>query len=94
MKGDLIPEDDNVVRYVRPGLVDDEEVSGGAFVLRDAEPSLSISWFDYFRDQTKNQRLSEVRRLFRLLLAVRNESLVLRRFRRLRLRWPMVRLSG
>lgn len=66
MRGDLLPDDDHVVRYVRPGLIDDEEVTGGAFHRKEGEIALSINWLDYFRDQPKKQQVREVRRLFRV----------------------------
>ena len=66
MRGDLLPNDDHVVRYVRPGLIDGEEVTGTAFHRREGEIALSINWLDYFRNQPKEQQLREVRRLFGL----------------------------
>jgi hypothetical protein len=66
MRGDFLPNDDNVVHYVRPGLIEDREVDGGAFVLREGESALSVNWLDYFKNRSKEQQLREVRRLFRL----------------------------
>jgi hypothetical protein len=66
MKGDLLPDNDHVVRYVRPGLIDGEEVTGDAFHRKEGEPAPSINWLDHFRNQPKEQQLREVRRLFRL----------------------------
>ena len=66
MRGDLLPDDDHVVHYLRPGLIEDEEVTGGAFQRREGEIALSVNWLDYFRDQPKEQQLREVRRLFRV----------------------------
>jgi hypothetical protein len=66
MKGDMLPDNDDIVRYVRPGLIEDNEVAGGAFVLRGSEPGLSINWLGYFQNQSKEKQLCKVRRLFRL----------------------------
>ena len=66
MKGDLLPDDDHVVRYVRPGLIDGKQVDGGAFVRKEEETALSINWLDYFQNQTKENKLQAVRGLFRL----------------------------
>lgn len=66
MKDDPLLDDDHVVRYVRPGLIDGEEVAGGAFLRRDGESACSINWLDYFRYQSKERQLREVRRLIRL----------------------------
>ena len=32
MRGDPIPNDDNVLRYAQPNLVDGDDVDGGAFM--------------------------------------------------------------
>jgi len=69
MTGDPIPGSDYVVRYVRPGLIDGEDVDGGAFVLRPGETGLSINWLDYYSNIPKNQQLHLVRLLFRLTVA-------------------------
>ena len=66
MKEDLLPDEDHVVRYVRPGLVHDEEVDGHAFLRREGEVAISINWLDYFKDQSKEQQLREVRRCIHL----------------------------
>lgn len=66
MRGDPLPDDDHVVRYVRPGLIDGEAVDGDAFQRREGEPAPSINWLDCFRNQPKEHQLREVRRLFRL----------------------------
>lgn len=66
MKGDPLPDTDYVVRYVRPGLIDMEDVAGGAFVLKPAEAGLSINWLDYYSGVPKDQRLREVRLVYRL----------------------------
>lgn len=69
MIGDQIPDDDHVVRYVRPSLVDDETVDGSAFVLRKGEPTLSVNWLEAFGGADQEYQLNEVRRLSRLQLA-------------------------
>ena len=69
MKGDSLPSVDHVVRYIRPGLVDGEDIDGEAFrgsPEKDGEIACSINWLDYFRNQSKEQQLREVRRLIRL----------------------------
>lgn len=68
MTGQDLPDTDNVVRYVRGTLVDDGRVDGTAFLLRENEQGLSVSWLDYFEGHTKSQQLDEVRPLVRLTL--------------------------
>lgn len=70
MRGDLIPNHDNVLRYARPNLVDGNDVDGGAFQRRvrddEVEDGLSINWIEAFAGLDKDQQISEIRRLFRL----------------------------
>ena len=68
MTGQNLPDTDNVVRYVRGTFVDDGRVDGAAFLLRENESGLSVSWLDYFHGRTKPQQLDEVRSLTRLEL--------------------------
>ena len=66
--GDELPDHDHVVRYVKPSLVEDETIDGGAFLLRTSETALSVNWLEAFEGNQQDQ-LSEVRRLCRLNLA-------------------------
>ena len=69
MTGDVLPDDANVVRYVRPSHTDGEIVDGSAFRLRANETGLSVHWLEIFRDLTKEEQLDEVRRLSRLSMS-------------------------
>ena len=70
--GDL-PDGDNAVRYVRPTYVlEDGAADGKAFQLRPNRPDetgLSVNWLDYYVDIAEDERLDEVRRVFRLTLS-------------------------
>ena len=70
MRGDPIPNDDNVLRYARPNLVDGDDVDGGAFQKRvrddEVENGLFINWVEAFAGIGKDRQISEIRRLFRL----------------------------
>lgn len=68
MIGNQLPDDHHVVRYVKPSLVEDETIDGGAFLLRASETALSVNWMEAFEGNRQDQ-LSEVRRLSRLNLA-------------------------
>lgn len=67
--GDDLPADDQIVRYVKPSLVEeDESVNGAGFCLRPDRPDdlgLSVNWLEAF-GSNKNQQLEEVRRHCRL----------------------------
>ena len=69
MKGDDLPADDHVVRYIKPSMIlEDGTPDGSDFRLRMSIPDemgLSVNWLEAF-EPPKIQQLSEVRRLFRL----------------------------
>jgi hypothetical protein len=69
MKGDDLPADDHVVRYVKPStILEDGTPDGSEFCLRVSRPDdegLSVNWMEAF-EPPKTQQLSEVRRVFRL----------------------------
>ena len=46
MTGKDLPDEDHVVRYVRPNLIDNGVVSGVAFCLRENETGLSVFWLE------------------------------------------------
>ena len=69
MIGDEIPDQDHVLRYVKPSLLDGTDVDGGAFVLRDAETGLSVNWLEILESAGHTDPVNEVRRLSRISLA-------------------------
>ena len=71
MTGKNLPDDHHIVRYVRPTLIEDGTVDGGAFVLRTDELGLSVNWLEILGGTDHHQQVDEVRRLSRLGLARR-----------------------
>lgn len=75
MKGDDLPDEDHIVRYVKPTSVrSDGKVDGSEFCLRAHRPDdtgLSVNWLEFFRDLAKDGQLAEVRRLSRLKVSER-----------------------
>ena len=69
MIGDEIPDQDHVLRYVKPSLLDGSAVDGGAFVLRETETGLSVNWLEILESAGHADPVSEVRRLSRISLA-------------------------
>ena len=68
MSGSQIPLDNHVIRYVRPTDVDEGEVSGGAFMLRPSEASLSVNWKERLPG-SHGEQLAALRKLIPLQLA-------------------------
>ncbi len=71
MRGDDLPAGDQIVRYVKPSMIqDDGSPDGSDFRLRPSRPDetgLSVNWLEAF-GPGKSHRLAEVRRLCRLKL--------------------------
>ena len=68
MKGDSLPDEDRVVRYVPPRrLIDGEVADGSAFYPRPGEAGLSVNWLEALASGGTDP-LTEVRRLSRLRL--------------------------
>ena len=71
MKGEDLPTDDHVVRYVKPSMILENGTPDGSDfrlrVSRSDEMGLSVNWLEAF-EPPKTQQLNEVRRLFRLSL--------------------------
>ncbi len=69
MKGDDLPAGDQIVRYVKPRMVEEDGTANGAdFRLRPTHPDetgLSVNWLEAFGPE-KDHQLTEVRRLCRL----------------------------
>lgn len=71
MKGDELPLGDQIVRYVKPSMIQEDGTADGSdFRLRPNRPDeegLSVNWLEAF-GADKVRQLSEVRRLCRLNL--------------------------
>ena len=69
MKGDDLQPGDQIVRYVKPSMIQSDGMADGSgFCLRGAdldEKGLSVNWLEAFGTE-KAYQLREVRRLFRL----------------------------
>ena len=66
MIGDSLPHDSHVARYVRPSLIQHEEVDGSAFLSRQGENELSVNWLEVLDGDDELRQMDEVRRLSRL----------------------------
>lgn len=64
MKGDAIPDDNHISRYVGKSKIVNGRISGEAFRLRDDEESISVNWLEFFGLQDRNEEIDEVRKAF------------------------------
>ncbi len=71
MNGNDLPENDHIVRYVKPRNVEDGRVSIAEFRLREDRPDekgVSVNWLEYYQNLSKEEQLAEIRRVSRLKL--------------------------
>ena len=70
MHANDLPDEANVVRYIKPTMVfEDGSVDGSEFCLRAHRPDdtgVSVNWLECFGNLSKAEQLDEVRRLSRL----------------------------
>ena len=64
MKGDVIPDDNHVSRYIGKSKIVNGRISGEAFRLREGEESISVNWLEFFDLHDRNAEINEIRKAF------------------------------
>lgn len=65
MKGDLIPDDDHVTRYVSGSkIAPSGRITGAAFQLRTGEESLSVNWLEFLDLENRDSEIQQIRNVF------------------------------
>jgi len=64
-KGSSIPDDDHILRYIRPRHVENGIVNGDGFLARPREDAPSVNWLEWFEPPLENQ-VAGVRSVTRL----------------------------
>lgn len=64
MKGNPIPDDDHISRYVSGSKIANGRISGTAFQLRPNEDALSVNWLEYFGLGDRNAEIQKIRDVF------------------------------
>ena len=71
LKDEPIPPDHHVSRYCGGGsLLENSEVTGTSFLLRDDEEYLSVNWLDFLGLGDRDSEIEEVRRVLGTKLKV------------------------
>lgn len=65
MSPQRVPDSDHISRYCGGSHVEDDEVSGVAFMLRDNEDSLSVNWLEFLQLPDRQGEVREVCRVLR-----------------------------
>lgn len=63
MKGDQIPDSNNIARYCKPTCVDEGEIQATAFMLRSDEQSLSVNQIEFLECFTREEEIIEIRNI-------------------------------
>ncbi len=64
MKGDKIPDQDNIARFCRPMQVPDGQIQATAFMLREGEESLSVNWLEFLNCSSRESEINEIRNIY------------------------------
>jgi len=70
MKGDKIPDSDNIARFCRPMQVIEGEIQATAFMLRADEESLSVNWLEFLKCSDRKNEIKEIQRIYSETLSV------------------------
>ena len=77
MSGNDLPENDHIVRYVRPSNLEFGKVNIAEFKLREDrsnEKGVSVNWLEYYENLSKEEQLAEVRRVKASRLTLRKNG--------------------
>ena len=77
MSGNDLPENDHIVRYVRPSNLEFGKVNIAEFKLREDRPNekgVSVNWLEYYENLSKEEQLAEVRRVKASRLTLRKNG--------------------
>jgi hypothetical protein len=70
MKGDKIPDSDNIARFCRPMQAPEGEIQATAFMLRTDEESLSVNWLEFLKCSDRENEIREIQRIYSETLSV------------------------
>ena len=70
MKGDKIPDSDNIARFCRPWQAPEGEIQATAFMLRTGEESLSVNWLEFLKCSDRKNEIREIQRIYSKTLSV------------------------
>ncbi len=64
MKGDRIPNQDNIARFCRPMQVYEGQVQSTAFMVREGELSLSVDWLEALNCPSREEAVTKIRKVY------------------------------
>jgi hypothetical protein len=71
LNGEPIPDADHVLRHVKGRFIQNDQISGASFRLRENENELSFNWmeFDFYRSHSAEEQVALIRANFPLNLS-------------------------
>ena len=76
MKGDKIPDSDNIARFCRPMQVIEGEIQATAFMLRKDEKSLSVSWLEFLKCSSRDSEIKEIQKIYSKTFEVSPKAMI------------------
>lgn len=70
MKGDILPNEDNITRYCNPTDIAEGQIQPPAFMLRRNEQGLSVNWLELLGCDNREDEITEVRNIYSSKLTV------------------------
>jgi hypothetical protein len=70
VKGEIIPDSDNIARLCKPSTAPDGVIQASAFLLKDSEESLSVNWLEFLDCTNRLSEIIEMQRVYARKLKV------------------------
>ena len=70
MKGDRIPNSDNIARFCKPSTAPNGEIQATAFMLRKNEESLSVNWLEFLKCSDRAEEIKKIQKIYSETLSV------------------------
>lgn len=64
MKGDTIPDQNNIARLCLPKHVPEGQIQATAFMLREGEESLSVNWLEFLNCSSRESEITKIRTIY------------------------------
>lgn len=71
MKGDVIPDNNNIARFCKPSTAPEGQIQAPAFWLRPNEDSLSVNWLEFLKCPNRESEIIKIREIYSNRLRVR-----------------------
>jgi len=71
VKGDTIPDSDNIARFCKPTTAPNGVITAMAFMLRENdEGGLSVNWLEFLNCSNRDQEIREIQKIYSESLSV------------------------